>query len=132
LAIALTALLISSCGSNTGPAFHAVKGSAFFEGKPATGAVLSFHKVGEDNRANLPHAKVQPDGTFTLSSHGSGDGAPIGKYQVTVIWKKKKPGGSDEDGEWVLPPRYLAAATSGLEVDITSGVNELPAFQLTK
>ena len=132
LALALTALFTSSCGPDAGTALNAVKGSAFFQGKPAAGAVISFHKVGDDNKANLPHAKVQADGTFTLTSFTSGDGAPVGRYQVTIIWKRKKPGCKDDDGEWVLPTRYLAASTSGLEVEIKNGSNELEPFHLTK
>jgi hypothetical protein len=132
LPIACAAMLFSSCGPDAGPALQPVKGSAFFEGKPATGAIISFHKVGDPDKSNLPHAKVQADGTFTVTSRINGDGAPVGKYQVTVIWRKKKSGSGDEEGDWMLPLRYLTAETSGLAVEIKPGQTELEPFQLTK
>jgi hypothetical protein len=128
----LAALSVTSCGHEVKQTFFPVKGSAFCEGKPAAGAILSFHRVGDPDKTNLPHATVQKDGTFSVTSINKGDGAPPGKYQVTVIWRKKKSSSGDEEAEWMLPLRYLTAETSGIEVEIKSAPTELEPFQLTK
>jgi hypothetical protein len=130
--VVLVAISISSCGPDSGPMLYPVKGTAFFNGKPAAGAIVSFHRVGDADKTNLPHAKVQADGTFRITSVSKDDGVPAGKYQVTFVWKRRKPGGNVEDTEWVLPTRYLSGETSGITIEIKNGPTELEPFQLTR
>jgi hypothetical protein len=104
-----------------------------FEGAPAAGAVLTFHRVGDPNKANLPHAVVAADGTFALTTIIPGDGAAPGKYAITVIWKKKGKGrGDNDEGGWMLPQRYLSPDLSGLTAEVNEAPTELQPFVLTK
>src|SRR5262245_36435701 len=83
-ASALLALGAVSCGG--GPKLHPVRGKVLFQGKPTDGAVVVFHPTGADAAALKPSGTVGPDGTFSLSTHPHGDGAPAGDYVVAVTW----------------------------------------------
>jgi hypothetical protein len=132
-AVVAAAVLASAVSCSRGPAFYPVSGSAVFEGRPAAGAVLTFHRVGDSNKANLPHAVVRDDGTFSVTTVDPGDGAAAGKYAVTVIWRKKgKNRGDGDDEKFMIPNRYLTPDGSGLTVEIREGQNQLEPFVLTK
>ena len=125
------ALVAASCSRRSGPALYPVKGSAILDGRPAAGAVLAFHRVGDPDKTNLPHAVVAADGTFALTTLVPGDGAAPGKYAVTVIWRKKgKNRGDQDDGGFVLPLRYLSPDQSGLTAEVKDGPTELQPFVL--
>ena len=130
----LLALRATSCSHQRGPALYPVKGSAVFDGKPAAGAVLTFHRVGDPDKTNLPHAVVASDGSFSLTTINPGDGAAPGKYAITVIWRKKKgkAKGDDDGDSWMLPLRYLTADQSGLTAEVNEGPTELQPFVLKK
>jgi hypothetical protein len=124
---------IGACSRKSGPALYPVKGSVIFEGAPAAGAVLTFHRLGDSNKTNLPHATVAADGSFALTTAIPGDGAAPGQYAITVIWRKKgKNRGDNDEGGWMLPQRYLSADLSGLTAEVKDGPTELPPFVLTK
>lgn len=116
-----------------GPFLYPAKGTVTFQGKPAAGAVLTFHRVGDPAKNDLPHAKVGDDGTFTVTTFVPGDGAAPGKYAITVIWRRKgKATGDDAESGFMIPLRYLTPETSGLSADIKPEPNRLAPFVLTK
>jgi hypothetical protein len=132
-AVVAAAVLISAVSCSRGPALYPVSGSAVFEGRPATGAVLTFHRIGDTKKANLPHAVVRDDGTFLVTTLDPGDGAAPGKYAVTVIWRKKgKNQGDGDDDKFMIPNRYLTPDGSGLVVDVREGTNKLEPLVLTR
>src|SRR4051812_4623114 len=96
--VALAALLLPACAEHVAKQVP-VRGRLLVDGKPAAGAILTFHRAGDADKANLPYAVVGADGSFVLSTGGGQDGAAPGKYQVTIIWKKKGKSGDDE-GAW--------------------------------
>jgi hypothetical protein len=127
------ALLAAGCSNNEGrkPVFP-VRGRVLFEGKSAPQALVVFHPLGtEDKDAVRPWGQVGPDGTFTLTTYKSGDGAPAGLYRVTVeLWLST--GKGDEGPTSRLPARYANAATSGLTATVDAGPTELRPFQLKR
>ena len=134
IALALTAV---SCAPSEAlkPVFPA-RGQVLFDGKPAAGALVVFHPI-EDPAPNVldPRAVVEDDGTFTLSTHYALDGAPPGKYQVTVHRPGAggdAPGQPRSSGSGRLPTRYANRQTSGIAAEIRSGANTIPAFRLTR
>jgi hypothetical protein len=129
--ISIWALAAASCAHKSGPALYPVKGTAIYDGSPAAGAVLTFHRVGDSDKTNLPHAVVATDGSFSLTTFEPGDGAAAGKYAITVIWRKKgKRRGDNDDGGWRLPQRYLTPELSGLTAEVKEGPTELPPIIL--
>ncbi len=128
------ALLLTSCGDGRLPVYP-VTGSVFYEGKPAVGAVVTFHPADKDDKTLLPNGTVQDDGTFELTTYEMGDGIPEGEYNVVIYWEKKAPkkgGDDDEAPAQLLPRRYLKPETSGLTVQITPSTTILPPFRLTR
>jgi hypothetical protein len=131
--LSILALGVASCTHKSGPALYPVKGTAKFEGSPAAGAVLTFHRIGDPSKTNLPHATVAADGSFSLTTMMPGDGAAPGKYAITVIWRKKgKAKGDDDGGSWMIPLRYLSPDQSGLTAEVNEGPTELPPIILRK
>src|SRR5262245_2354748 len=111
--IVFLAMLCASCARS--PDLHPVRGAVLVDGKPAAGAIITFHRANDPDKTNLPHAVVQTDGTFALSTLGGQDGALAGRYLVTIIYKKKGKSGDDDDDTWLIDKKYLAPQTSGLE-----------------
>lgn len=119
-----------------------VAGSLFVNGKPAAGAVVVLHPVGDDRlSATQPAGHVGPDGRFQLSSTNR-MGAPPGEYVVTVSWfapaAMKKGGKSSAfaDPEKVqsvekLGYRYTDRKKSGITRTIVRGTTELEPIHLT-
>ncbi|EDL61352.1 hypothetical protein PM8797T_12648 [Gimesia maris DSM 8797] len=104
-----------------------VKGIVTFEGKPLeTGEVVFFPDSGEQ----IAHGKIQPDGSFELTTYEDGDGAFPGKHTVTIISERDMEGVSAEDPEASLEPsfiptKYNMQKTSGLTAVVKEGDNEI-------
>ena len=145
---------LAPCSCSKKRPLYPVHGKVFFEGKPATKALVVFHPLDDpDPEPVQPHALVQPDGSFEIFTYQAGDGAPGGRYTVTVTaFVKKsavkkagprhKPGRSRRRAARVkkaeglrpikqLPPFYADPKLSRLQVEVHEGVNELEPFNLT-
>ena len=109
-------------------------GTVAFGGKPTPGALVVLHPqqdLGKD--VPRPTGYVDKDGRFVLTTFKSGDGAPAGKYKLTIEWNKLVVKGKDaEPGPNVLPAKYAAPATTDVEVEIASGPNQLPPLILRR
>jgi hypothetical protein len=114
--------MIGGCASGRGP--HPVKGQVVWaDGQPATelaGGLVAFESVNEIVGAQ---AQIQPDATFRMSTYTTNDGAIVGKHRVVVAQAL----GPNPDN---LPPplihsRFQLSETSGLEVEVKPGTNEI-------
>jgi hypothetical protein len=76
-------------------------------------------------------AMTESDGSFVLSTYRAFDGAPVGKYQVTVVQRRPLFTQEGKPGPNLLPPRYADAKTSGLEVEVKQGMGEVK-LELTR
>jgi len=126
----------SSCSAKKGQPVFPVHGKVFFDGEPATGALVIFHPVNHpDPEEGKPRAVVEEDGSFAVSTYAAGDGAPAGEYAVSIHWKTKTVKHPTRKGfpkkvATNFPERYQDPKTSGLVVRIQEGSNELPPFEL--
>jgi hypothetical protein len=110
---------------------HPVMGHVALGKVIPAGAQLAFHPVaGELPDQAVPRATVRADGSFTVSTFRSDDGAPPGTYVVTIQWFRLSKDGAP--GPNVLPSRYAAPSSSPLQVAIASGRNELPPFTICR
>jgi hypothetical protein len=117
LAVIITAALIG-CGDGRVPVVP-VSGKVTFEGKPPSGALVTFYPVGH----TLPNAEsatgtVKDDGSVEVNVY-EGGGVPAGDYTATFVWFKVVPveGGAGR-GPNVLPKEYADAATSPVKVTV--------------
>lgn len=129
LSAALTGLVSASCSG--GPKLYPARGKVLFQNQPAEGAVVVFHPTGADATAPKPSGKVGPDGTFSLSTHPHGDGAPAGDYTVVVTWFPSNARDLDNPKN-KLPSKYATVTESRLKATVKPGPNELEPFLLTK
>lgn len=142
IAIGLCALtLASSCGKPQVPAIKGqmpvfpVSGKLTIGGEPMADATIIFNPVADlpDGVSKIrPHAFTDDDGSFRVSTYGSEDGAPPGKYTATVSWKGPHVGvaGDDDDRPEKVPPEYQSPRSSRLQVEIVNGENTLKPWDL--
>jgi hypothetical protein len=133
LLLAAAFVLAPGCGNKEPrqPVFP-VHGRVLFHGQPAANALVVFHPLTTDEKDPIrPRGQVQPDGTFTLSTYQSGDGAPAGDYRVTVeLWLSSA--NADEGPSNRLPAKYANPQTSGLTARVEAGPTDLQPFQLKR
>ena len=133
LAPALGLLAAAACGG--GPdrvEVYPVSGQVLYDGKPAAGVQVFLQPTSAPTIPDIPcnpHGTTGPDGRFTLSTFGEGDGAAEGGYQVILLW----PPETKEDEEPTDTDRLLGwytAVHSPLTAEIRPGSNELEPFRL--
>ncbi|GEM_PF-758778 len=130
LLIVSAILVCQGCGGEAWQAAtHPSSGSLTVNDQPAVGAVVELHSVGKqpDTRNSRPWAIVQADGSYTLSTYQSGDGAPLGDYAITIRWPPDVTQPSMEDQ---LGGAYATAQKTKWKVTINDGENVLPAIAI--
>lgn len=129
--VLLSLFALVGCGQK-GPVLYPVTGKITgSDGKPLERATVVFHPVGTVGpNAVKPRGTVGADGTFTLTSHTSGDGAPAGEYRVTVeLWSAGK---GDDPPTNRLPAKFANPDSSGLTATVGDGPTELKPFVLPR
>ncbi len=123
---------MSGCGGSDRPRFHKVQGKVTLDGEPLAEATLTFERVSGDQMqfARPSICLSSADGTFAPWTMTEGDGLPAGKYRVGVYAQKPVGGPPLTEGmtdaeyariKWkpIVPARYNATATSGIEIEVT-------------
>jgi len=126
------ALGLTSCRRSGQKAVYPVAGKVFYKGRPAEGATVTFVRCDRsDPAARRPGAQVRYDGSFRLSTYASYDGAPAGRYAVTISYPspEKKENGENA-GPDLLRGRYADSKTTPLAAEVEAGKNNLEPFQL--
>ena len=130
-ALVILCFLPPGCSRSSDQAgVYPVRGEVYFNGQPASGAVVHFHPLNDEERSPA-FAEVQDDGSFELSTYGSHDGAEAGDYVVTINWRDEE----RVDGETIVGPdrlgeRYSKRASSTLKATVSEGENVVPRFDL--
>jgi hypothetical protein len=118
-----------------------VRGQVLVDGQPAEHARLVFFPLGGDAQLHrlVPRATTDANGFYELMTYRSGDGAPLGEYQVTAVWKGPLPadaGSEDfsladyEDRPDRLKGRYESPEKTPLRLTI-QGPGDLPPLDMT-
>jgi len=132
----LSGLIVAGCvglagcrNSESLPALrvYEVKGKVLLaDGKPLSGGLVTF--VPKGDLPVTPSGVIQSDGTFSLVTGGSGDGAPPGDYKVRVeapqlqaTGKSKKP---------PFPFKYTDEDSSHLVITVRADTNQLEPIRL--
>lgn len=98
------------------------------DGGPVDRALIVLHPQSSNTTAPKPRGTTAADGSFELSTFITGDGAPEGRYQVSIErWLRKDPNESPVNH---LPPNLASPTTSGIEVEVKAGPNALDPFKL--
>jgi hypothetical protein len=106
---------------------YEVKGKVVLaDGKPLPSGLVSFVPIGD--LSITPSAEIASDGTFSLVTGGSGEGAPIGDYKVRI----EAPGlqANPKSKKSLFPFKYTDEDSSGLVVTVRAQSNQLDPFRL--
>lgn len=152
----LSALLLGAtllgCGKGRADAepTHKVSGKVTMGGSPVSGATVTFSPTGDQPPA---FGRTDTDGTFTLTTYDSGDGAVAGSYKVRITKSEggsgeaagaqeghdpdnpeafeapKYPGEADSISS-VLPEQYAKDDTTPLAAEVTEGGENKFEFEL--
>lgn len=133
LVIALLSFSALSCGNGKDrKSVYPARGQVFFQGKPATGALVLFHEInGPASQEVRPHGQVDQNGDFVLTTYETNDGAPAGDYVVTIDWRQLIPGRGGT-GPSLLPPEYGVSGRSPFRATIRAESNTLPPFRIDR
>jgi hypothetical protein len=131
IVVLVTAVLLTSCSQRSPVEVYPVRGIVLYKDRPATGARVVFHPLGTaESGRPLPQATVEENGAFRLSTYVQHDGAPPGKYAVTILWPSDVV--KEEDGTPAGPDRlkgrYSDPQRTPLQVEIHAQPNELEPF----
>ena len=128
----MVALMFASAGCSRErlEAVAPVAGKIHYDGKPLAEATVVFHRLEGEGRSLT--TRTTADGTFRVTTHQPNDGAPPGRYAVTVELRDWVRDGDEavRSGRNLLPPKYADPRTSGLECVVVDGDNQLPLWNL--
>ena len=115
-------LLPAGCGKGRTPRVP-VAGQVLLDGKPVTTGFIWV--IPSDGRAAT--GTIDSGGRFRLTTFDDGDGCIRGTHGVEVVSKQRV---SATETRWLVPKKYLHAATSGVQATI-DGPTDTLAIQLT-
>ena len=140
IAIGLSCVVFaSSCGKSKIPEIQGklpvfpVKGTLLLDGKPLANANLVFHPttpLPKDASQILPRGRTNEDGAFTLTTYADNDGAPAGKYRVTVSYRGTHQNSRTNEEPDLMPSAYRNPRASVLKAEVQEGDNDLPALEI--
>ena len=110
-----------------------VVGQVKLDGLPATGAQVALHRLEAQQPTVRPAAwaSVAEDGVFRVKTLGLADGAPAGKYAVTVTYKPAVVRGEDYlAGPHVLAGELADPQATPLVIEVLPGANNLGLLPL--
>ena len=134
----LLTLLAAGCGPSY-PACYEVRGKVTFDGQPVTQGTITFYP--DEGRSAM--GKIQPDGSYTLTTFNAEDGALPGNHSVTIkatsVSGPAAPASFEEElaranvpaptGErtvtWLVPQRFSQRESSGLSATVQKKSNTI-------
>jgi hypothetical protein len=128
---AALALACASCGNKNN--IYPVSGKVTYHGAPAAGAAVFFRRQGGDPmREHLIMGIVQEDGSFELVCGSLGKGAPPGKYDVLIEWKRVtgQGQGRPRHGPDKLKGRYADPKRPLVHATVAARATNLPPFEV--
>ena len=123
---AMAITVVGGCGSDT-PTTVKVRGSVQFDGQPLDFGGVLLQPAG----GRLGKGKIEPDGTFVISTYDTGDGAIVGPMNIGVTAVRLQ-GDPREGGtrEWLIPEKFGSPDTSGLQYELTHGAENVLLIEL--
>jgi hypothetical protein len=99
-------------------------------GQPAAGAVVRLQAADAKLARLCPHATVENDGTFRVTTFDTADGAPTGTYALTLTWPLPPRPGHENANTDRLKGRYADPKQPALRVDVKAAAVDLQTIRL--
>ncbi|EAQ78993.1 hypothetical protein [Blastopirellula marina] len=116
--------LVTAVGCTSEVKTHPVIGKVLLpSGTPAQRGLVEFRTTTAEGEVVNAHGKIEPDGSFRLSTFAEHDGALAGEHQAIVLNPATDDGGPAHRA--VYPERYSAYESSDLKFEIQPGPNEI-------
>jgi hypothetical protein len=132
LAAAAAMAALAGCGrSDSLPSYpvYEVKGRVLLaDGNPLKGGWVFL--VPKGDLPLTPSGEIAPDGTFSVVTGGSGEGAPAGEYKVRVEAPQFAPVGPKSGKKPVFSNKYRDEDSSGLVITVKAESNRLDPILL--
>jgi hypothetical protein len=107
---------------------HKVSGKVTLAGVGLPNATVIFHSKNPVEGFIKPRATTKENGEFEMTTYESGDGSPVGDYDVTISqWLAIDPAAGAKNQ---LPPELSVPETSGFKASVKEADNVLPAFEI--
>jgi len=127
--------LTAGCGRGGDLPTAKAGGVVTIDNKPLANAHVIF--TPDNGRAAI--GQTAGDGSFTLTTYRSGDGAIVGHHRVTVVAREAgdgqldRPGapGIERPGRSLIPETYANTGTSGLAFDVSGERDNTFQIQLS-
>ena len=129
LVVAVWAGVTGCRNSDSLPALQVydVKGKVLLaDGKPLSGGFIYF--VSKGDLPVTPSSVIASDGTFSLVTGGSGEGAPPGDYKIRVEAPQLHT--VQKSGKPAFPLKYNDEDSSGLVITVRAETNQLEPIRL--
>lgn len=123
LMLLLFGLSALGCGGGLSPVAGKLTWKDGSPAKELSGSQVVFE---ESQKHTSSIGMIGPDGTFTMTTNKPGDGVPTGHHKVAILEHRPN---SNTAGTQLVPAKlhlkYADLNSSGLEVDIKPGKNEV-------
>jgi hypothetical protein len=108
---------------------YEVKGQVLLaDGKPLGGGWI--YLVPKGDLPVTPSAEIGSDGSFSVVTGGSGDGAPPGDYKVRVEAPQLQQAAAQSRKKPIIPTKYNDEDSSGLVITVRAESNQLEPIRL--
>src|SRR5262245_26433679 len=133
LVLALGVALGAMAGCNSsGPQMVRIRGVVNYKGVPLTNVsqgIVSYLPKAAGTGAREASGRIQPDGSFVMTTFQKEDGVVVGEYDITVsaystqpLTRQETESGMHGSGPRLLiPDRYLKPGSSGLSDSVATG-----------
>jgi len=130
----MLATLMVGCGKAKEPweIVYPVEGVLNLGGKPLAGASITLIPQDPDVPTTVrPTGRSRDDGTFSLGTYSTEDGAPVGDYKVLVLrFPVIVTASNAVSGPNDLPKKYASVQTTDLTLTVNSDEVELQPLEL--
>jgi hypothetical protein len=122
--VMLAAAVVFSTGCDSKrPKTAVVRGKVTYDGRPVPNGTITFIPTSGPTATG----EIQSDGSYTLTTSRSGDGAVLGQHKVVIVAMQDMSGRLPEERVALPPPiipeKYTSIATSDLRAEVQEGEN---------
>jgi hypothetical protein len=141
LIIGLALAWVAGCKSS-GPKMIHIRGMVSYKGAPLTNVtqgIVRYSPKEVGTAAREATGRIQPDGSFVMTTFQKDDGVMLGEYDITVsayssqeLSRQQTESGMHSAGpKLLIPDKYLKTSTSGLGDSVAAGHSGVKKIELT-